>query len=108
MEIYILLIRIFSYYNTTYFCMYTLSIFYIYFQQAHDSLKLLRLQRELEEELGGEQFVDMSLQELMYELTKKTHYQRVKQIKKDFKVPDKRYEINIKYMPTKVTFLFDF
>ncbi|XP_025080748.1 vacuolar protein sorting-associated protein 16 homolog [Pomacea canaliculata] len=57
---------------------------------TEEQIKLMRYQRRLEDELGRS-FADLSLHKTMYELTKEGSHHHVERLRKDFKVPDKRY-----------------
>ena len=59
-------------------------------QHVEEQIKLLRHQRRLEDELG-ESFVDMSLQATLHKLTLQRAYMSAEKLRKEFKVPDKRY-----------------
>jgi len=55
-----------------------------------DQIKLLRFQKKLEDELDRP-FLDQSLHETMYALTTMGQHKYVEQLRKDFKVPDRRF-----------------
>lgn len=52
-------------------------------------MRLLRLQRRLEDELGG-QFLDLSLHDTVTTLIVGGHNKRAEQLARDFRIPDKR------------------
>lgn len=52
-------------------------------------MRLLRLQRRLEDELGG-QFLDLSLHDTVTTLILGGHNKRAEQLSRDFRIPDKR------------------
>lgn len=52
-------------------------------------MRLLRLQRRLEDELGGH-FVDLSLHDTVTTLILGGHSKRAEQLARDFRIPDKR------------------
>lgn len=52
-------------------------------------MRLLRLQRRLEDELGG-QFLDLSLHDTVTTLILGGHNKRAEQLARDFRIPDKR------------------
>lgn len=51
----------------------------------------MRFQRKLEEETN-KPFLDLSLHETMYKLIVENNQKGVEQLRKDFKVPDRRYD----------------
>lgn len=53
-------------------------------------MRLLRLQRRLEDELGG-QFLDLSLHDTVATLIRGGHNKRAEQLARDFRIPDKRW-----------------
>lgn len=53
-------------------------------------MRLLRLQRRLEDELGA-QFLDLSLHDTVTTLILGGHNKRAEQLARDFRIPDKRY-----------------
>ena len=55
-----------------------------------DQIKLLRFQKKMEDELQRP-FLDQSLHETMYALTTLGQHKHVEQLRKDFKVPDRRF-----------------
>lgn len=59
-------------------------------QATEDQMRLLRLQRRLEDELGG-QFLDLSLHDTVTTLILNGHNKRAEQLARDFRIPDKRY-----------------
>uniref|UniRef100_A0A8P0NXL1 Vacuolar protein sorting-associated protein 16 homolog n=1 Tax=Canis lupus familiaris TaxID=9615 RepID=A0A8P0NXL1_CANLF len=56
---------------------------------TEDQMRLLRLQRRLEDELGGH-FVDLSLHDTVTTLILGGHSKRAEQLARDFRIPDKR------------------
>ncbi|EHB04285.1 Vacuolar protein sorting-associated protein 16-like protein [Heterocephalus glaber] len=56
---------------------------------TEDQMRLLRLQRRLEDELGG-QFLDLSLHDTVTTLIVGGHNKRAEQLSRDFRIPDKR------------------
>uniref|UniRef100_A0A8D2B6R3 Vacuolar protein sorting-associated protein 16 homolog n=1 Tax=Sciurus vulgaris TaxID=55149 RepID=A0A8D2B6R3_SCIVU len=56
---------------------------------TEDQMRLLRLQRRLEDELGG-QFLDLSLHDTVTTLILSGHNKRAEQLARDFRIPDKR------------------
>lgn len=52
-------------------------------------MRLLRLQRRLEDELGGH-FLDLSLHDTVATLIRGGHNKRAEQLARDFRIPDKR------------------
>uniref|UniRef100_A0A8C8ZY09 Vacuolar protein sorting-associated protein 16 homolog n=1 Tax=Prolemur simus TaxID=1328070 RepID=A0A8C8ZY09_PROSS len=56
---------------------------------TEDQMRLLRLQRRLEDELGG-QFLDLSLHDTATTLILGGHNKRAEQLARDFRIPDKR------------------
>nr|KAF6359287.1 VPS16 core subunit of CORVET and HOPS complexes [Pipistrellus kuhlii] len=56
---------------------------------TEDQMRLLRLQRRLEDELGG-QFLDLSLHDTVTTLILGGHNKRAEQLARDFRIPDKR------------------
>ncbi|XP_038186849.1 vacuolar protein sorting-associated protein 16 homolog isoform X2 [Arvicola amphibius] len=56
---------------------------------TEDQMRLLRLQRRLEDELGG-QFLDLSLHDTVATLIRGGHNKRAEQLARDFRIPDKR------------------
>ncbi|XP_008017290.2 vacuolar protein sorting-associated protein 16 homolog isoform X3 [Chlorocebus sabaeus] len=56
---------------------------------TEDQMRLLRLQRRLEDELGGE-FLDLSLHDTVTTLILGGHNKRAEQLARDFRIPDKR------------------
>uniref|UniRef100_A0A452T4Y3 Vacuolar protein sorting-associated protein 16 homolog n=1 Tax=Ursus maritimus TaxID=29073 RepID=A0A452T4Y3_URSMA len=56
---------------------------------TEDQMRLLRLQRRLEDELGG-RFVDLSLHDTVTTLVLGGHSKRAEQLARDFRIPDKR------------------
>ncbi|ESO96565.1 hypothetical protein LOTGIDRAFT_115951 [Lottia gigantea] len=59
-------------------------------KQTEDQIKLLKLQRKLEDETN-KPYLDLSIQDTMYRLTQNGNHKLAEQIRKDFKVPDKRF-----------------
>lgn len=53
-------------------------------------MRLLRLQRRLEDELGGK-FLDLSLHDTVTTLILGGHNKRAEQLARDFRIPDKRW-----------------
>lgn len=53
-------------------------------------MRLLRLQRRLEDELGG-RFLDLSLHDTVTTLILGGHNKRAEQLARDFRIPDKRW-----------------
>lgn len=58
-------------------------------QATEDQMRLLRLQRRLEDELGG-QFLDLPLHDTVTNLILGGHNKRAEQLARDFRIPDKR------------------
>ena len=58
-------------------------------QATEDQMRLLRLQRRLEDELGG-QFLDLSLHDTVTTLILSGQNKRAEQLARDFRIPDKR------------------
>jgi len=56
---------------------------------TEDQMRLLRLQRRLEDELGSH-FVDLSLHDTVTTLVLGGHSKRAEQLARDFRIPDKR------------------
>ncbi|MEJ1278760.1 VSP16 CORVET/HOPS core subunit [Cricetulus griseus] len=56
---------------------------------TEDQMRLLRLQRRLEDELGGH-FLDLSLHDTVTTLILGGHNKRAEQLARDFRIPDKR------------------
>ncbi|XP_039080180.1 vacuolar protein sorting-associated protein 16 homolog isoform X2 [Hyaena hyaena] len=56
---------------------------------TEDQMRLLRLQRRLEDELGG-RFLDLSLHDTVTTLILGGHNKRAEQLARDFRIPDKR------------------
>uniref|UniRef100_A0A8B9XJ95 Vacuolar protein sorting-associated protein 16 homolog n=1 Tax=Bos mutus grunniens TaxID=30521 RepID=A0A8B9XJ95_BOSMU len=56
---------------------------------TEDQMRLLRLQRRLEDELGG-QFLDLSLHDTVTTLILSGQNKRAEQLARDFRIPDKR------------------
>ncbi len=61
-------------------------------------MKLLRYQRRLEEE-QNRPYVDLSLHQTIYKLTTEQLHKNAEQLRKDFKVPEKRYVWQTWYGP---------
>ncbi|KAK6182738.1 hypothetical protein SNE40_010352 [Patella caerulea] len=59
-------------------------------KQTEDQIKLLKIQRKLEDE-SNKTYIDMSLHDTMYKLTQNGNHKMTEQLRKDFKVPDKRF-----------------
>lgn len=59
-------------------------------QATEDQMRLLRLQRRLEDELGG-RFLDLSLHDTVTTLILGGHNKRAEQLARDFRIPDKRW-----------------
>ena len=57
---------------------------------TEDQIKLLRFQKKIEDELQRP-FLDQTLHETMYTLTTMGQHKYVEQLRKDFKVPDRRF-----------------
>ncbi|XP_076437329.1 vacuolar protein sorting-associated protein 16 homolog [Babylonia areolata] len=62
------------------------------FEEKHceEQIKLLKHQRRLEDEMGIS-FVDLSLQETLHRLTLEGSHMAAEKLRKEFKVPDKRF-----------------
>lgn len=58
-------------------------------QATEDQMRLLRLQRCLEDELGG-RFLDLSVHDTVTTLILGGHNKRAEQVARDFRIPDKR------------------
>lgn len=58
---------------------------------SEEYLRLLRYQQKLEEKFPSKKFFDLSLQNTMKMLIQSKEYKLSDEMKKDFKVPDKRY-----------------
>ncbi|BFZ22188.1 hypothetical protein BsWGS_25227 [Bradybaena similaris] len=61
-------------------------------KQTEEQVKLLRHQRRLEDD-SGHSYADMSLQKMMRKLIMEGNHQLVEKLRKEFKVPDRRYWI---------------
>ncbi|XP_052092868.1 vacuolar protein sorting-associated protein 16 homolog isoform X1 [Mytilus californianus] len=59
-------------------------------KQTEDQIKLLKYQRRLEEEFNRP-YMDLSLHQTIYRLTVENNYKVSEQLRKEFKVPDRRY-----------------
>ncbi|XP_071101576.1 vacuolar protein sorting-associated protein 16 homolog [Haliotis cracherodii] len=59
-------------------------------KQTEDQIKLLKFQRRLEEE-HNKPYVDLSLHQTIYKLTVEQINKPAEQLRKEFKVPEKRY-----------------
>ena len=59
------------------------------FQQTDDEIRLLRLQRKLEQETNRK-YIDLSLQCTVQCLLKEQQHKWAEQLRKDFKIPDRR------------------
>lgn len=59
-------------------------------KQTEEQIRLLKYQRRLEEELNRP-YVDLSLHQTIYRLTLENNHKHAEQLRKDFKVPDRRY-----------------
>jgi hypothetical protein len=57
---------------------------------VEEQIKLLRYQRKLEDELGMS-VVDSSLQQTLHKLTLEGSHMHAEKLRKEFKVPDKRW-----------------
>jgi len=57
---------------------------------TEDQIKLMRFQKKIEDELQRP-FLDQSLHETMYSLTTMGQHKYVEQLRKDFKVPERRF-----------------
>ncbi|KFP03155.1 Vacuolar protein sorting-associated protein 16, partial [Calypte anna] len=57
---------------------------------TEDQIKLLRLQRHLQEDLNRP-YLDLSLHDTVSNLILEGHHKRAEQLYRDFKIPDKRY-----------------
>ena len=69
-------------------------------QETDDELKLLKYQRRLEEELRRP-YLNLSLHQTIYQLTLENNHKLAKQLRKEFKVPDRRslyIEMQHKYL----------
>lgn len=62
----------------------------VFYQLTEEQIRLMRFQRKLEEETN-KPFLDLSLHETMYKLIVENNQKAVEQLRKDFKVPDRRY-----------------
>lgn len=58
-------------------------------QATEDQMRLLRLQRRLEDELGG-RFLDLSVHDTVTTLILSGQNKRAEQLARDFRIPDKR------------------
>ena len=58
-------------------------------KQTEDQIKLLKYQRRLEEEFNRP-YMDLSLHQTIYRLTMENNIKVAEQIRKEFKVPDRR------------------
>ncbi|XP_059140490.1 vacuolar protein sorting-associated protein 16 homolog [Physella acuta] len=61
-------------------------------KQTEDQIKLLRLQRKIEDETGHS-YADLSLQQTIHNLILNGNAQYVDKLRKEFKVPDRRFWI---------------
>ncbi|CAL1533897.1 unnamed protein product [Lymnaea stagnalis] len=61
-------------------------------KQTDEQIRLLRHQRKLEDETGHT-YADLSLQKTLYKLTIDGNHQYVEKLRKEFKVPDRRFWI---------------
>ena len=59
--------------------------------ETYEQVKLLQCQRRLEQSFSGETFVGNSLHKTMRILLHNANNKEAEQLRKDFKVPDKRY-----------------
>lgn len=59
-------------------------------QATEEQIKLLRLQRHLQEELD-KPYLDLSLHDTVHTLILDGHHKRAEQLYRDFKIPDKRW-----------------
>ncbi|CAH1775290.1 unnamed protein product [Owenia fusiformis] len=59
-------------------------------RQTEEQVKLLKYQRRLEEELNR-QYMDLSLHQTMYKLTMEANHKLAESLRKEFKVPDRRF-----------------
>ena len=59
-------------------------------KQTDDQMKLLKYQRRLEEEFNRP-YMDLSLHQTIYRLTTENNIKVAEQLRKEFKVPDRRY-----------------
>ncbi|KAK2169318.1 hypothetical protein LSH36_11g09017 [Paralvinella palmiformis] len=59
-------------------------------KQTEEEIRLLRRQRELEDEYNAP-FLDMTLHRTIYKLTVDNRHKWAEQLRKEFKVPDRRY-----------------
>jgi vacuolar protein sorting-associated protein 16 len=57
---------------------------------TEEQLRLMKHQRRLEEE-NNKPFLDLSLHQTMYKLIVENDHKHLEQLRKDFKVPDRRY-----------------
>lgn len=58
-------------------------------QQTDEQVKLLKYQRRLEEELNH-QYLDKTLHQTIYQLITENNHKLAEQLRKEFKVPDRR------------------
>lgn len=59
-------------------------------QATEDQIKLLRLQRHLQEDFD-KPYLDLSLHDTVSTLILDGHYKKAEQLYRDFKIPDKRW-----------------
>ena len=59
-------------------------------KQTEDQIKLLKYQRRLEEEFNRP-YMDLSLHQTIYRLTVENNFKVSEQLRKEFKIPDRRY-----------------
>ena len=59
-------------------------------------MKLLKYQRRLEEELNRP-YLDMSLHQTIHKLIMENNHKLAEQLRKEFKVPDRRYVVGRGY-----------
>ncbi|XP_062569083.1 vacuolar protein sorting-associated protein 16 homolog [Saccostrea cucullata] len=59
-------------------------------QQIEDQIKLLKYQQRLEEEMNRP-FLNLSLHQMIYCLTKDNNHKVAEQLRKEFKVPERRF-----------------
>ncbi len=63
-------------------------------QETDDELKLIKYQKRLEEELRRN-YINLSLHQTIYQLTLENNHKLAKQLRKEFKVPDRRYDSSL-------------
>lgn len=61
----------------------------VFSQQAEEQMKLLRIQRKFETDYNRP-YVDLSVHETVAKLIQENNHKMAEQIRKDFRIPDRR------------------